>query len=293
MKKLSTILAALLLSGCASVIPPYTPQVDTPSDRPQILPRGYNPLLGIPGPDGPPITVAVYGFTDKTGQRKENDKFSVLSSAVTQGAEVFLIKALQDAGRGKWFQVVERVGLDDLIKERQLIRNQRETYEGKDAKQLAPMLIAGVMIEGGIVGYDTNITSGGAGAQLLGINASDQYRVDVVTVVVRLISVHTGEVLISAGATKTILSAGTNGNVMTFLDQGTTSLQIETGSNVNEPNTYAVRAATEAAVLDMIKQGVTKQLWSYAPPPPKPEAAKPAAAAPATNGAQAPAAPKN
>jgi len=294
MKKIYSILTALLLSGCASVVPPYSPDVGTPSKQPQVLPRGYNPLLGIAGPDGPPITVAVYGFTDKTGQRKENDKFSVLSSAVTQGAEVFLIKALQDAGHGKWFQVVERVGLDDLVKERQLIRNQRETYEGKDAKQLAPMLIAGVMIEGGIVGYDTNITSGGIGAQLLGINASDQYRVDVVTAVVRLISVHTGEVLISAGATKTILSTGANGNVMTFLDQSTTSLQIETGSNINEPNTYAVRAATEAAVLDMIKQGVAKQLWNFAPPPPKPVVTKPAAPAASTPAAPAvPTAPKN
>ena len=218
----------------------------------------------IPGPTGPPVTIAVYSFTDKTGQRKPNDKLALFSSAVTQGAEVFLIKALQDAGRGKWFQPVERVGLDDLIKERQLIRNQRETYEGKDAKPLAPMLVAGVMIQGGIVGYDSNITSGGAGAALLGIGATAQYRTDEVTVVIRLISVHTGEVLVSAGATKTILSAAVNGNVMKFIDQGTMSVQIESGVNVNEPSTYAVRVATEAAVVDMIRQGAKKNLWQFA-----------------------------
>ena len=265
MKKILAIITAFALSGCASLTPPYEAQVDPASAKPQLIKKAYSPLAYLQPPDGPPITVAMYGFTDKTGQRKENDKFSVLSSAVTQGAEVFLIKALQDAGHGKWFQVVERVGLDDLIKERQLIRNQRETYEGKDAKPLSPMLIAGVMIEGGIVGYDSNVTSGGAGAALLGISANEQYRTDVVTVVLRLISVHTGEVLISAGATKTILSAGANGNLMTFLDQGTMSVQMETGTNVNEPNTYAVRLATEAAVVDLIKQGVDKQLWSYAP----------------------------
>jgi curli production assembly/transport component CsgG len=155
------------------------------------------------------------------------------------------------------------VGLDDLIKERQLIRNQRETYEGKDAKPLSPMLIAGVMVEGGIVGYDTNIQSGGAGAAMLGIGANQQYRTDEVTVIVRLISVHTGEVLVSAGATKTILSTGGSGTVVTFLDLSTMSLQVEAGTNVNEPTTYAVRLATEAAVVDMIKQGIKKELWSY------------------------------
>jgi curli production assembly/transport component CsgG len=268
MNKMIATLAALLLAGCASITPPYTPDVDTPSATPQILTKAYNPLLGLQRPDGPPITIAMYGFSDKTGQRKENDKFSVLSSAVTQGAEVFLIKALQDAGRGKWFQVVERVGLDDLIKERQLIRNQRETYEGKDAKPLSPMLIAGVMVEGGIVGYDTNITSGGTGAALLGLAANQQYRVDEVTVVLRLISVHTGEVLISAGSTKTVISSGISGNIMTFIDQGTMSVQVESGSNVNEPTTYSVRLATEAAVVDMIRQGVAKGLWQFAPAKP-------------------------
>jgi len=258
-------ISALALVGCRTSTP-YSAKIPaTASNVPQIVTKSYyNELENMPPPYGPPITIAMYGFSDKTGQRKENDKFSVLSSAVTQGAEVFLIKALQDAGHGKWFQVVERVGLDDLIKERQLIRNQRETYEGKDAKPLSPMLIAGVMVEGGIVGYDTNLQSGGSGAAALGIGVNQQYRTDEVTVVVRLISVHTGEVLISAGATKTILSTGGSGTVVTFLDQSTMSLQVEAGANVNEPTTYAVRLATEAAVVDIIKQGVQKNLWSYA-----------------------------
>lgn len=265
MNKLAIILiSSLALVGCRTSSP-YSAKIPTAANSvPQAVTKSYyNELENLAPPSGPPITIAMYGFVDKTGQRKENDKFSVLSSAVTQGGEVFLIKALQDAGHGKWFQVVERVGLDDLIKERQLIRNQRETYEGKDAKPLSPMLIAGVMVEGGIVGYDTNLQSGGSGAAMLGIGLNQQYRTDEVTVIVRLISVHTGEVLISAGATKTILSTGGSGTVVTFLDQSTMSLQVEAGANVNEPTTYAVRLATEAAVVDMIKQGVQKNLWSY------------------------------
>ena len=261
-KTILLLLAALSTSGC---VPREAPEVAVANVMPEpITKTRFDELVNIAGPAGEPIVISVYNFGDKTGQRKPSDKIATLSSAVTQGAEVFLIKALQDAGKGKWFRPVERVGLDNLIKERQLIRNQRETYEGKDAKPLSPMLISGVMIEGGIVGYDSNVTTGGVGAALLGIGVSSQYNMDVVTVVMRLISVHTGEVLISSGATKTILSAGMGGTVTKFIDQGTMSLQLEAGATGNEPATYAVRLATEAAVVDMIKQGAAKGLWSYA-----------------------------
>ena len=268
-KIIATSIIAMMLAGCATTESVIENVQELPASDPSpvakpIVKLKVSELDTIPGPNSPPITIAVYNFTDKTGQRKPNNTIATLSSAVTQGGEVFLIKALQDVGKGKWFQVVERVGLDDLIKERQLIRNQRETYEGKDSKPLTPMLVAGVMIQGGIVGYDSNIGSGGAGAALLGIGSSVTYRTDEVTIVIRLVSVHTGEVLVSAGATKTILSAGIDNNVMKFLDQGTMSVQIEAGKNVNEASTYAVRVATEAAVVDMIRQGAAKKLWQFA-----------------------------
>jgi curli production assembly/transport component CsgG len=276
-------LVAMLLAGCVSnktldriadTINDNDSGVPSPTAQP-ITKLRRSPLADIPALAGDPITIAVYNFSDKTGQRKPNDTVAVLSSAVTQGAEVFLIKALQDAGKGKWFQVIERVGLDNLVKERQLIRSQRETYEGKEAKPLSPLLVAGVMIEGGIIGYDSNIASGGAGAAMLGIGASAQYRTDVVTVVMRLISVSTGEVLVTSGATKTILSAGVSGNVMKFIDQNTMSIQLESGYNMNEQSTYAVRLATEEAVADLIKQGAAKKLWAFAvPKSTKPDGAK-------------------
>jgi curli production assembly/transport component CsgG len=268
-KIIAASIIAMMLAGCATTQSVVENVQEMPSSDPSplakpIVKTKVSELDTILGPNGPPITIAVYNFTDKTGQRKPNNTIATLSSAVTQGGEVFLIKALQDAGKGKWFQVVERVGLDDLIKERQLIRNQRETYEGKDSKPLSPMLVAGILVQGGIVGYDSNIGSGGAGAALLGIGSSALYRTDEVTVVIRLVSVHTGEVLVSAGASKTILSAGIDNNVMKFLDRGTMSVQIEAGANVNEPSTYAVRVATEAAVVDMIRQGAVKKLWQFA-----------------------------
>ncbi len=207
------------------------------------------------------MTIAVYGFTDKTGQMKPNERLALFSKAVTQGGEVFLIKALQDA-RG-WFKVVERVGLDNIVKERQLIRNQREVYEGKDAKPLKPMTVAGIMIEGGIIGYDSNIRSGGQGARFFGIGASEQYRVDEVVVSLRLISVASGEVLLTNAVSKTIYSTGSNSGVFTFVDGGTRSLEVEGGTALNEPTTYAVRVAIEQAVYEMIVEGEKKGLWSF------------------------------
>jgi curli production assembly/transport component CsgG len=245
----------LMLSGCASL-----DQTQFDVQPPQLVPR-QNLLAVLPELDGPRIPVAVYGFTDKTGQKKNNDKLALFSTAVTQGAEVFLIKALQDTPN--WFTVVERVGLDNLIKERQLIRNQREVYEGKDAKPLKPLLVAGLMIEGGIIGYDTNITSGGRGARILGIGASTQYRVDEIVISMRVISVNTGEVLLNTAVSKTVFSTAHNQGVLKFVDLGTTSIELENGAAINEPTTYAVRIAIEQAVYEMIQEGAKRKLWSY------------------------------
>jgi curli production assembly/transport component CsgG len=119
------------------------------------------------------------------------------------------------------------------------------------------------MIEGGVVGYDSNVSSGGAGARLLGIGASQQYRKDEVTVVLRLVSINTGEILLSTGVSKTILSTGTNGNLLKFVDQNTTTVEFEAGNNINEPTTYAVRVAIEEAVVQMVREGMRKQLWKH------------------------------
>jgi curli production assembly/transport component CsgG len=252
---LLSLLIATALSGCAHV------HMEVGKDEPVALLPRESLTTKIPDLDGPPITIAVYGFQDKTGQMKPNDKLAVFSKAVTQGAEVFLIKSLQDSKN--WFKVVERVGLDNLIKERQLIRNQREVYEGKDARPLKPMTVAGVMIEGGIIGYDSNIKSGGNGARFLGIGGSQQYRVDEIVISMRLISVNSGEVLLTTAVSKTIFSTQHNVGVLRFVDAGTKALELENGMALNEPTTYAVRVAIEQAVYDMIVEGEKKGIWRY------------------------------
>ena len=168
---------------------------------------------------------------------------------------------MQDVGKGTWFTPVERVDLDNLVKERQLIRSQRELYEGKEAKPLTPLVVAGIMVEGGIVGYDSNLLSGGVGARMLGIGLSQQYRKDEVTVVLRLVSINTGEIMLSTGATKTIYSVGVNGNLLQFVDAGTTAVEFETGVNVNEPTTYAIRVAIDETVASMVREGLIRGFW--------------------------------
>ena len=145
MKKLIFFFLLLSLFGCA------TTKVLTDPSKPTITKNLMQKEFDIlPPPNGKKVSVAVYSFADKTGQRRPATNIAQLSTAVTQGAEAFLIKALQDVGRGEWFDVVERVGIDNLTKERMIIRQMREAYEGKDAKQLSPMMFAGMIIEGGI-----------------------------------------------------------------------------------------------------------------------------------------------
>ena len=252
------MLAVVALSGCASVV--NIPQPEAP-----VLVENLNTEFHtISAPSTGKLVAAVYGFTDKTGQRKPSDKMANISTAVTQGAEVWLIKALQEVGQGEWFQVVERVGLDNLTKERQIIRQARQSVG--DERQLKPMMFAGVIIEGGIIGYDSNVLTGGAGARYLGVGPSTQYRKDVVTVTMRMTSTQTGEVLLSVSTTKTIISTGSSMTFFRFFDMGTTSVEIEAGHTINEPVNYAVRVAIEQAVVELIKEGEEKKLWKFKTP---------------------------
>ena len=261
----TTILSLTLvlgLSGCASIT--HIPEPEAPQAITTPATKEFNTL---PPPANGPVVAAVYGFNDKTGQRKPSDKLANISFAVTQGAEVWVIKSLQEIGGGQWFKVVERVGLDNLTKERQIIRQARESVG--DNRQLKPMMFAGIIVEGGIIGYDSNTLTGGAGARYLGIGASTQYRQDVVTVTMRAISVQTGEVLLSVSTTKTIISTGNSFTVFKFFDTGTRSLETEIGNSVNEPVNYAVRAAIEQAVIELVKDGDRKGLWKFKHPLPE------------------------
>ena len=223
----------------------------------------YVELLNLPPAEERPI-VAVYNFNDKTGQRKAREGIADFSTAVTQGGVEMVIDALKTAGGGTWFRVVERNGIDALVRERQIIRSARQDFAkatDTEAKGVQPLLFAGIIIEGGIVGYDTNIQTGGSGARTLGIGYSQQYRQDVVTISMRAVSVLTGEVLLNVQTRKSILSVGGGADLFKFVEQGTQLVEIEDGVGNNESVTYAVRTAIEAAVLELVYQGHDRGFW--------------------------------
>jgi curli production assembly/transport component CsgG len=264
MQRLIISLAVItLLSGCATSSVIREKITGNQFDAPIVEESKLLKAEKLDPPAGGPIAVAVYSFQDKTGQRKSMPLIASLSSAVTQGGESYLIKALQDAGDQRWFTVLERVGLDNLIKERQMIRQMREMYQGKDAKPLPPMMFAGVIIEGAIVGYDSNTVTGGNGVRIFGIGASTQYQSDTVTVTLRTVSVSSGEVLTSVTVTKTVLSYMDKLGVLKFYDSGTQALEAETGASINESINRAVNLSVQAAVVATIKEGVRKGHWSY------------------------------
>lgn len=264
MKKIVLLLAiASLLGGCATGSSIRQKVTNKQFDEPSVLQPSFLQKNTMKPPAGGPIPIAVYSFADKTGQRKYAPGYASFSTAVTQGADGYLIKALQDAGDGRWFKVVERVGLDNLVKERQMIRQMREAYQGKDAQPLPPMIFAGVIVEGGIIGYDSNLQTGGVGVTIFKIGASTQYQSDTVTINLRTVSVSTGEILTNVTVTKTVLSYMDKVTLMRWFNNGEDTLESEIGGSINESINRAIDIAIQAAVVQTINEGSRKGHWSY------------------------------
>ena len=254
-------LLAIFLSSCS--LAPVDTNLQQGKTLPSILQIQSEELLNVAQPKIP-IVVAVYpnSFTDQTGQRKSNSEFALFSTALTQAPSHLLIRTLKHTADGKFFRVAERVGLDNLTKERQLIRSAREQNEATDGKKpIMPLLFAGVLMEGAVIGYDTNIKSGGIGARYLGIGSSKQYRIDNITVALRMVSIATGEVLIDVLVNKQIYSYGQSQDIFRFIEAGTELVEIETGDAENEPTTLALQKAVEEAVLQIVKIGYDKGFW--------------------------------
>ena len=222
-------------------------------------------LIDLPPPPTP-VTVAVYGFADQTGQFKPTDQVQTLSRALSQGSSSILVQALRDAGGGHWFAVLEREHLEDLLKERQVITEMRQRYlgeKGVNPEALPSLVFAGVLLEGGVVGYDADTLTGGAGARLLGIGGSTQYRQDTITVYLRAVAVKTGEILSSVVVRKTVASVGVQGGAFRYISYKTL-LEAEAGVTTNEPEEFALEQAIGKAVHDLVLEGARHGVWSFA-----------------------------
>jgi len=243
------------LSGCEDMAPSiYTTRATT----------GYttdihNDLISLPPPKDK-IVIAIYKFRDQTGQYKTSAQATTFSTAVTQGATSMLIKVLEDSG---WFIPIEREGLANLLNERKIIRSTRMQYKAEGSQTLSslpPLLYAGVLLEGGIIGYDNNLITGGLGIKYFGLGGSGQLRKDKVTIYLRLVSVRNGGVLKSVSTTKSILSREVDFGIYRFVSVKRL-LEAETGLSTNEPTTICVLEAIEKAVYDLIIEGILDGIW--------------------------------
>ena len=252
------ILVALMLSGCTGVVqklePPTIPTATETSTTLEDLP-----------PPRRRIDVAVYQFEDLTGQLKPSEEFQNLSQAVSQGGGPILIKSLREAGKGKWFRVVERTKLNNLLQERRIVQEMRQIYLDEtqvNPSVLPPMLVADLIVEGSVVGYDSNVMTGGQGAALLGVSARQQYRKDTLTVNLRSVSVKTGEILSSVVVQKSLLSTSIAGSIFRYVSSDAV-LEAEVGQTENEPAFVALTSAIEKAVTALVSEMRRKDQWSF------------------------------
>lgn len=247
------------LAGCEGLV---EERIKFPTDRAEVMTATSTGLaLQFLPPPEQPIDLGVYVFPDLTGQNEPEEDFAELSRAVTQGGADLLTDVLATAGGGSWFNIVERARVDNLLRERSIIEQTQAAFTG--GVSLPPLRFAGTLVEGSIVGYDTNLITGGTGARYLGVGVFTEYRRDIVTIALRAVSVSTGRVLTSVTTTKTIYSVRTQGDVFRFVAVDEI-LEVESGYSRNEPEIFAVREAMELAVLAMIVEGAVEGHWSFA-----------------------------
>lgn len=248
---------SFLLSGCGAY---FNQPIKQKSARIGELTPKSRTLAEFPLP-AEPVVVGVYNFKDQTGQYKNVENGSSFSTAVSQGATSILIKALEDS---KWFTPIERENLGNLLNERNIIRSTRDEYRknsNPNEPNLPPLLYAGVLLEGGIISYDSNIITGGFGARYFGVGGSTQYREDRITVYLRAVSTSNGRILKTVYVSKTILSQAVNASLFKYVNFQRL-LEVETGFTKNEPVQLAMKDAIETAVEALIIEGIQDKLWS-------------------------------
>lgn len=258
-----TISLLLLWSSCGKRI--YQP-ISNSSARLGEATASTIRLKSLPPPKEK-IVVAVYKFRDQTGQYKPTLNGASWSTAVTQGATTILIKALENSS---WFVPIERENVSNLLNERKIIRSSRSQYaagnnQNQNQAVLPALLFAGVILEGGIISYDSNVITGGAGLRYFGTGGGSQYRQDRVTIYLRAVSTSNGKILKTVYTSKTLLSQSVDIGLFRFVRFGKL-LEAETGYTYNEPTEMAVTEAIEKAVESLIIEGIEDGLWQLKEP---------------------------
>jgi curli production assembly/transport component CsgG len=256
---ISVLILSQLLTGCANYLQPFKTNPAVIGEPTAVTKE----LQNLPLPKEK-IVAAVYKFRDQTGQYKATESGGNFSTAVTQGATSILLKALEQSN---WFIPIEREGLSNLLNERKIIRSSRANFEEEGSKQdiLPPLLFAGIILEGGIISYETNILTGGIGVKYFGAGGFGQYRQDRVTIYLRAVSTQSGRILKTVYTSKTILSQMVDVGLFRFVNFKRL-LEVEAGYSFNEPTELCVTEAIEKAVQGLIIEGIFDKLWELKDP---------------------------
>lgn len=216
--------------------------------------EAFKELKSLPKPKGA-IPVSVYAFRDQTGQYKPQANVSSFSTAVTQGATSILMQALSDS---EWFLPVEREGLQNIITERKITRASLQAKKLDD--ELPALTTAKILLEGGVISYDSNTITGGFGAEYFGIGGSELYREDMISVYMRAVDVRTGQVLLSVATSKTVLSKEVRAGFFRYVSFKRLA-EAEGGYTTNEPMHLCVKQSIEKAITELILKGIERRVW--------------------------------
>ena len=255
-RNIAAALLTIVITGCSAVAP-LIPPGETPAYTTKET-SSQTALDSLPSPAGR-IPVTVYAFRDQTGQYKPQANVSSFSTAVTQGAASILMQILSDS---TWFMPVEREGLQNILTERKIIRAalQANNDNAQESAELPPLTTAKIILEGGIISYDSNTTTGGFGAEYFGLGASELYREDQISVYLRAVDVRTGQVLVSVSSSKKVLSQEVRAGLFRYVSYQRL-LELETGYTTNEPMHICVRQAIELAIADLVQKGIDIKVW--------------------------------
>jgi curli biogenesis system outer membrane secretion channel CsgG len=125
---------------------------------------------------------------------------------------------------------------------------------------IPPLNPSEYIIEGGIIGYDSDVVTSGAGLKIMNIGGFGEVRKDTVSVNMRLVNVNTGRVVLSTTLTKGIFSQKLQGSGMGYVSIDRI-LEAEGGIGYNEPVFEALNLTIQSAVLDIVKKAQSQGIW--------------------------------
>lgn len=207
--------------------------------------KAHDALRAAPHPRQRVMT-AVNSIQDQTGKLS----FGLFGP----DAGMMLAQALQNAGGGAWFAVVDRDSLDELAASHRFALDQPRRRP------------RAVRVDCTITSVDSALERGGDGAALLGASANSPYWRISVTMDLRASSVFPGPVPVQVSVREELYAAPLRDGGVKYASLGA-QLPARTGFSAESPPELAVREAMEKAVYRLVLRATARKLWAFAARP--------------------------